>query len=722
MPREREIMSKKIKTVDYDINDNLIRAWYNGAGELLFVLDETLSANKPNVLLVIDSFDERKWDDVLANDYGIDLETVRPKKDNKYQKLDIEYGGLDVYADLIEAYESDGDVDDALENLERFRTMSVRRSAKERLSAAEETANKSRETIERANDAISELRARVRELRTKLAEQKRNVGREPTKVSAAKILKTESQIDVITEKLSRAKKRLESAKRRLATAEDDAEIARAILAQSADVKSTRHKSHVVRAIKKQSPVLTESAPYDESGAEDEDFSTDQYDEEYEETEEYNPDTEEMTEKDETVKPLFDKDPEILDDNIAFKPIDFNANAAESVDTKPVAVPHVEHGVAPAPLSFVPPAPVVGETQSDVDVGVEQNGTMLDNLTSVEPVESEQIDVETTIEPAVVVPDADIAGDLMPVADVPVATIEQIEPITPVEPITNVRPVSPISGYDSAASNSRVDKKPTLIYYVMLILLIGLSIFTLWLYQYKNGGVLPNLTTTNTTLDVVVDDGEKTNIPSPLVKSSDTTDVSESVVEPVESVTEPEPVAAVIAEPETVAVVESEPVTEPKSVAIVEAANVVESPFVNVRTVATYEPEKKVIPTEEEVLARKPGYNVSQNEKMFVAAPDYDTETISKSESVFDEGIEDLTYSMDLDVQPVSVSVPEVVTSEVAVVEPDATMAMPESEPEPESCAGGAPADEYGCCPGEEYSYTDDGFMCCTDDGCFPPLQ
>ena len=118
MPREREIMSKKIKTVDYDIDDNLIRAWYNGAGELLFVLDETLSANKPNVLLVIDSFDERKWDDVLANDYGIDLETVRPKKDNKYQKLDIEYGGLDVYADLIEAYESDGDVDDALENLD----------------------------------------------------------------------------------------------------------------------------------------------------------------------------------------------------------------------------------------------------------------------------------------------------------------------------------------------------------------------------------------------------------------------------------------------------------------------------------------------------------------------------------------------------------------------------------------------------------------------------
>ena len=118
MPRARE--NKTLSLVEYDIAGNAIRAYYDGSDNLIFVLDETVNSDKPNVLLVIDSFDGRKWDDVLANDYGVDLETVRPKRDNKYQKLDIEYGGLDVYADLISANESGDDLSGAIANLMRF--------------------------------------------------------------------------------------------------------------------------------------------------------------------------------------------------------------------------------------------------------------------------------------------------------------------------------------------------------------------------------------------------------------------------------------------------------------------------------------------------------------------------------------------------------------------------------------------------------------------------
>ena len=694
MPREREHISKKIKTVDYDIADNQIRAWYNSADELIFVLDETINADKPNVLLVIDSFDERKWDDVLSNDYGIDLETVRPKKDNKYQKLDIEYGGLDVYSELINAYESDDDLDEPLENLMRFRTMSVRRSAKERLAAAEDTISKTHDTIERTNDAISELRARIKELRSKLSEQKRNVGREPTKVSAAKILKTESQIDATDEKLARAKKRLESAKRRLVAAEDDAEIARAILARHVDIKPSRRVTKPVR-VSKPAPVVHEEVWDEEEPADD------YAEEEYDDTETYDAKAEEMTDEVEEVKPLFDKDPEVLDDNIAFKPIDFNA-----VDTMTHDEPvqdHAEPVVAPAPLSFAPPASQY-ETKEVVEENITSPEPVLDNLTAVEqqPVVENNIEIETTVEPKPIEPE-------------PVAETAPVETIAPVEPITPVRPVSPITGYAASSDDASYTRKPTLIYYLLLILLIVASIFTLWLYQKNNNTVgEPDLAMTKSATENAASESVDINISETTVKTSVTKQEEpqvakpEIIAEPAAPVIEPEPVAVAVSEPEPI--VKSEPVVDvaPVAVAVVEPepTNVtVESPFIDLRTVANYEPEKKPIPTEEEILARKPGYSVSQNEKMFVASPEYETETVAGS-------FVDADYSMDTDVQPVPV--PEIVASEVTdVVSQDSDV---------ETCADGAMADEYGCCPGEIFRYTQDGYMCCVDDDCFPPLQ
>ena len=88
MPNERESFIP-LDVREYDIAGNLLRAFVNPDGDIVFVLDLLIDENKPNVLLIIDSYDNRKWDDVLENDYGVDLETVRPKKDNKYQDINI---------------------------------------------------------------------------------------------------------------------------------------------------------------------------------------------------------------------------------------------------------------------------------------------------------------------------------------------------------------------------------------------------------------------------------------------------------------------------------------------------------------------------------------------------------------------------------------------------------------------------------------------------------
>ena len=675
MPRVRENISLTPK--DYDIAGNAIRAYYDNSGKLIFVLDETINADKPNVLLVIDSFDGRKWDDVLANDYNVNLETVRPKRDNKYQKLDIEYGGLDVYSELIESYESDEDLSAAIDNLIRFRAMAVRRAAQERLAAAEEIINKSHDTIERTNATISDLRSRIKELRAVLSEQRRGIGREPTKASAAKILKTEAQIDATNEKLSRAKKRLVNAQRRLTVAEEDAEIARAILAR--DVPNT----HVQKASRVQRKQIAVSEPvaliedFDDKGKDDDIVSQ--------------PRVEEMNNDDE-VKPLFDKDPENLNDELAFKPIDFNA-VDSTEDKEVIAKPKhdglVNSDIAPAPLSFVPPT---GRNANEDIINNDSVDTpsspMLDSLTSVP---SEDVDVSPDSEPLTTEAQS---GDM---AQEPEPFVPE-EPIVPIVPVVSARPVSPITG--TATPVEQKSQKSTFLYYVMLILLILLSIGTLWIYQKTTSDNVPSLTktvseTSNTPSIVAkntIDDVDKKEVENAFVPTSDI--ISTTVAHVVETAPVPEPVAVSVVEPEPIVEVESIVVTEPEPIVaelepvvvepepVVTVKNdadtiVVESPFITPEPSATYEPEPVKIPSEEEVIASKPGYNVSQNEKMFVASSDYDTETIVEEE------YDDIEVPM---------------------------------------CEGGVAADSLGCCPGETYTYTDDGFMCCNTVECFPPIE
>ena len=422
-------MDKSVLTFrEYNIAGNVLRAYYDADDKLVFVLDSTLDDRKPNALLVINPVGDRKWDDILANDYNVDLETVRPKKNNKYQKLDIEYSGLAEYDNLINAYENGDDLTAALTALTAFREDSVRRAATERLAVADANAETARETIVRTRESIAELQTKLRQLRAKLSQQTKQVGREPTKKSAYKILRTEAQIGATNEKLRRAKKRLDNAQRRLIVADEDAQIAREILArapvavvrdvdvpQAHDaIPSVTTTYNVSYDTDDKESVAVDSAPVESTAvgapahtsvaavaSDDDAVARMPVDEEerVEFTENINEEPKAEIMADETnndaVKPLFDKDPEILDEEIAFKPIEFGVSSPVSDETSPVTDnPEVyENIIDDKPLSFTPPSdkradnapinvrPVTGEEAPRVS---DEKATtpVLDTITSV----------------------------------------------------------------------------------------------------------------------------------------------------------------------------------------------------------------------------------------------------------------------------------------------------------------------------------------------------
>ncbi len=694
MPSERENLSQSLTSVDYDIAGNHIRAYYDARRKLVFVIDYAINEYKPNVLLVINSYGNRKWDDVLANDYAVDLETVRPKKDNKYQKLDIEYGALGIYDDLITGFDAGNDIGASLHALDEFRIAASRRAANERLAAADVMAENARETIEKTDDTIAQLQAKIKTLRAKLSAQRKEVGKEPTKQSAAKILRTEAQIDATNEKLTRAKKRLDNAKRRLATSEEDADAAREILNMTVTSAALESPDKFPPAPDTELVAVRDALP-----AQVEPKITDvvPFNADMENNNNETNETKAESMADEEVKPLFDKDPEILDEEIAFKPIDFNIPVAPA---EPARSPRVDtdnysdSGVV-SPLSFVPPTtaqPVADTEPAPIDVAPTPAAPVLDTITSVEmPGETETI---ITQEPMNVEP--------APVAPAPT----QMPEISPAPVSSEFRPVSPITGGGAQSVAASTRQKPTVIYYVMLVLLIALSIFTLWIYQKSVNNNVPDLTTTapagKEVATVAPAPAQEQNTPSPFIDAPqpavEKVEVKETETIQVEPVSvQVEPAAEVIAEPETVPEVipipvEVMPVAEPEPVPVsVEPEPVsVEPEPVAMPEPVSVEPDSTVAQpvaespflsepvAEPEPIINKPAYNVSQQENMFVAGPDYETDT------------------------------------EYTQTETDDTNAP--------TCADGGAPDMYGCCAGEIFTDMGDGVAaCCNDDECFPPM-
>ncbi len=609
----------------YDIDGNNLDAFYDASGDLIFVLDNTINPTKPNVLLVINPIGDKKWDEILSGQYGVDLENVRPKQDNKYQKLDIEYSGLSVYDGLIRAFLNSEDLAEHLSQLNILRDSAVRHSAMLRLTAANEAITKTNATIARTKDAIIRLQERIKTLKVKLAESKKEIGRVDTKQSAAKILKIQSQIEATNEKLKRAKKRLESAQKRLEIATVDAELAGDLLNQAGhETVKVTPKSRSV-AVKHEYPVSAiepdEVEPEDEDG---DDMDLKDYDDSFDKEIETKEEPE--IENDSGVKPLFDKDPEILNEDIAFKPIDFDVPNIPSLDEKtepefkPVDNPENIASFETTNLETKPDEqPMLPEPEEpEYPVSTFENDEQKSVLDTMTPI-TDDFDKDFDAPEIKSTPEYDLPEPVEePVVPAPVTPIENL--VRPVSPAMQTTPAPAVSNYGVASnapvSNSgeemvysaqTVKSKPSIMYYLLLLVLIVLSIFTLWLYQ-------KNMITS-----------------TPVLTQS---------AEP-ESV-EKAPVAEValdeINEPESVQINESEPVAEPE---FVEEDIVVEEPMAEEEqiieepaepTIAGAVPayvmtsgqtdEVESVP-EEEIIVNKPEYGTSSKyDDMFISEQDY----------------------------------------------------------------------------------------------------
>ncbi len=598
MPRERKIFPKLYIT-EYDIAGNSFRAWRTKGGKLVLIVDDTLDDYKDNVLLVIDAHGNRKWDDVLVNDYNMDLETVRPRRDNLYQKIDIEYDGLGIYENLIHAYTDGGDVGAVLANLYDFRDAAVRRAATERLSVAEDIIERANNTIERAKRTIRGLGFRLDETQNKLAKQRANVGKEPTKQSAAKILRSEYRIENTNEKVARAKKRIENARHRIKVAREDADTARALLARH----RPKFNEKIVGKVKGKENSKVESKPI---------VATDtpiMVVPEYE----LQPREEKMSDTEE-VKPLFDKDPEILDDEIAFKPVEFD-------DIKPrlTAPEHTEPRVK---------QDVSAPDFDDMSESVEYHET--ESVSQDEPVlESIQSVPSSGVGDSVQDDDATV-NQYDNVATVPVSRPQQSS-----APAASARPLSPITGGAvRPVGGDYVRSKPSAAYYLLLILLIALSVFTLWLYQKKNGGTVPSIgdTVVMTRPDVLsrgAPEPEPVAVPAPQPEPVMPEPESESEPEPVMPEPEPEPV-----------------VSEPEPVSTSEAPIKIVYPNEDILVAA--EPDVPVVEDEESVLARKGAYGVSREDKtVYAPEPVVRVTNVSAPDVIFEDDI------VSVPVQPIS---------------------------------------------------------------------
>ena len=387
----------------------IFAAYYDAAHKLIFVLDETPDDRTPNTLLVInpDHGDpDRKWDDILARDFDANLETIRPKKDNKYQKLDIEYEGLDIYNRLINAYQSGESIESALHELSGFRNRAAVRLANLRLTAAGEQIRTATDTIATTETSIDNLHVQIQAQKEKLSRLKSRVGKEPTKESAGKILRASAKVDAAKEKLKRAEVRLRRAHARLEDANADAEAARAqLLALNNEPK-------------------VENMP-------------------------------------EEVKPLFTRDPEIMDDSAAFRPIEFGAQNPPAY----AVPPSPESQFVPPTLAPPPPPPPPPPAGGHSGVLPSETANMY------APAAAQQ-----------------------PTAHYPAAPVPPV-PHTPTPTYAVPPPHRPLGGSEIPVMSAD-RQRPGALYYLMLTILIALSVLTLWLYQNNMGDTLPNIINTS----------------------------------------------------------------------------------------------------------------------------------------------------------------------------------------------------------------------------------
>ncbi len=591
---------------NFQISGNVFDAFYDQDHRLIFVLDKTRDKRQPNVLLVINQIQSRKWDDILSNDYNVDLEEIRPKYNNKYQKLDIEYSGLDIYNRLINDHLAGADISTALNNLNKFRNSVAMKFATVRLNAANAEFTVAQDTAQSAQKTINTLVEQKKKLREKLQHQKKMVGKEPTKQSAAKILKIESQIEALNEKSKRATRRFKHAIKRMERAKENSETAKNILAG--------YQSEMKEGI----PMA------------------------------------------EDIKPLFNKDPEIIDNNIAFKPIEFT-NARPPVET-----PNTSAQNQAKPM-FEP-----------IQISAPQN-----TYQSQPQVAMPQPVVSSATVPQVMQPNE----VLPPAPDLANTPISRPTPIMSGNNNSGGGIEIPIIPKDDTNSH-----KPSVVYYFMLVVLIVLSIFTLWIYQKNtNNSVRPNLAAQNA--EQTSQTSENNNLQDEPINDNPSNGVPDSVFLS-DSNNEPAPVTNNV-----------QPEPKPEY-------------DVSGPTAAVDNAEQPVAATQE----------TDQGQQNYApATTDDESAKVQETPSVPAE----LPLPMDVNPeyadtqQPVAATEPQYENESVSLpIANETPVAAP--EPAAATCTDGTAPDTNGCCTGETLKDIGNGggFACCPDDGgeCFAPIK
>ncbi len=218
---------KEIHIVFKDLN---FTGYYWKNDSLLFVIDKSLDEISPDFRLIINPDTEnpdKKWDSILSGDYRLNLETIRPKQNNKYQKLDIEYFGLALYEKFISVLSSDSKNSKYLNDLyQKLLSLKIRNSVEntqKRIEEYESDVSKSNETIKKTQKTIEKLNDTITFFSERLANQKIASKKDSSAEMAEKISKTEDNVSRNKSKLSKSNVRLKKAIKRFETATKDLE-------------------------------------------------------------------------------------------------------------------------------------------------------------------------------------------------------------------------------------------------------------------------------------------------------------------------------------------------------------------------------------------------------------------------------------------------------------------------------------------------------------------
>ncbi len=183
--------------------------------KLIFVIDETQDNISPNKRLIINPLPGEevlenvttKWDVILEQVYKLDLNEIRPKKDNLFEKLDIEYNGLNIYEDYINNPSNEIFESRIIINKEK----NALTNCLKRLSEETEILNKSKTTVEITKKTLTVAIEQTAIVSNKLKNYKKDSSKTPEQVNKVSTqvynaIKTEKMRD---KRLKKARTRVE---------------------------------------------------------------------------------------------------------------------------------------------------------------------------------------------------------------------------------------------------------------------------------------------------------------------------------------------------------------------------------------------------------------------------------------------------------------------------------------------------------------------------------